>query len=223
LCEHLCASNFYSHHPLPWACYKSPQETQMRRTRANPRQPPARHWMPVWTAKAAHLARQRGTGRSHEGHTDLHRSPRPLRSHRLHCQGEVACNKEMRAFERLGLHEVTLQPRSNRKAEGAAKRATSCSAPSTSRGVVTAGKTLAPAAKAVEPRTNLAVAAKRIPEAHCRAKKGRRGHYQNISTTFFGNMGHTRTSFRPHHRRRIKTIASPSTRCVKQEIKPLHC
>jgi hypothetical protein len=71
------------------------------------------------------------------------------------------------------------------------------------KGVPTAGKILALAAKALEPCATFAFAAERVPEASYRAKKGRAVTYQNISTTL-QNRRHTRTTSNPFLRHKVK-------------------
>ncbi|KAI0299189.1 hypothetical protein BC826DRAFT_62808 [Russula brevipes] len=58
---------------------------------------------------------------------------------------EAGHNQNACAFERVGIHDVALQPRGNRTTmQRHAKRASPCDAPSTSTAVATAGETLAP-------------------------------------------------------------------------------
>ncbi|KAI0290734.1 hypothetical protein BC826DRAFT_1019963, partial [Russula brevipes] len=85
----------------------------MRRTRANPRQPPARHWMPVWTAKAAHPVRQAQTEATKDTRTCIG-VPALSEAIARTAKGKSPATKKKRAFERMGIHEVT--PKSNRKA-----------------------------------------------------------------------------------------------------------
>jgi hypothetical protein len=66
---------------------------------------------------------------------------------------EAGRNEKRCAFECMGIHEVALQPRSNTKT--ARNRKTRHTAQRSTR-VATTGETFAPAAKAVQPRTNLA-------------------------------------------------------------------